>query len=95
MRERTYTTRYKLVRRLGPTNNPIQKMTLPSTVLPFINFDREKLTNGICSSCIQNRYPRTFLKIRAMSISCTSAESKKVTKVAALRPKWNVEIELW
>lgn len=90
-----YKTRYKLVKKLGPTNNPIQNITLPKITRPFINFDLDKLTSGICTNCAQKRYPRTFLNITAMHISCTSALRRKVTKVAALRLRWKVEMELW
>ena len=87
--------KYKLVKKLGPTNNPSQKITFPNTVLPFNSFVLESVTSGICSSCIVNKYPLTFLNKIAIHNSCTSAESKKVTNVAALRDKWKVLMLLW
>ena len=87
--------KYKLVKKLGPTNNPSQKITLPSTVLPFSSFVLESVTSGICSNCIVNKYPLTFLNRIAMHSSCTRAESKNVTNVAALRERWKVLMLLW
>ena len=42
-----YITRYKLVKKLGPTNSPIQNTTFPKITLSRIAFDREKATSGI------------------------------------------------
>ena len=61
--------RYKLVKKLGPTNKPSQKMTFPNTVLPFNSLVLDKVTNGICSSCMVKRYPLTFLNKIAMQSS--------------------------
>ena len=85
--------RYKLVKKLGPTNRPNQNTTLPRTVLPFSSLLLDTATSGICSNCIQNKYPLTFLNITAMHISCTSAESKNVTKVAAFLLRWKLEMD--
>lgn len=90
-----YIIKYKLVKKLGPTNKPNQKITFPSTVLPFNSFVLLSVTNGICNSCMVNRYPLTFLNRIAMQSSCTSALSKKVTNVAAFRLRWNVEMLEW
>jgi len=88
-------TRYILVRKLGPMNRPIQKMVFPSTALPFSNLLLDKVTRGICINCAQNRYPLTFLNMTAMHNSCTSAESKNVTNVAAFLLRWKLEIDEW
>jgi hypothetical protein len=61
--------KYKLVKKLGPTNNPNQKITFPSTVLPLSSFVLESVTSGICSNCIVKRYPLTFLNKIAMQSS--------------------------
>lgn len=87
--------RYRLVKKLGPTKSPNQKITFPSTVLPFINFVRLNVTSGICSNCIVNKYPLTFLNSTAIANSCTNALNKNVTNVAAFRLKWNVDIDEW
>lgn len=90
-----YTTKYNAVNKLGPTNNPNQKIVFPNTTLPLMTLLLLRLTSGNCASCIQNKYPRTFLNMTAMHISCTRADSRKVTKVAACRLRWKVEMEEW
>jgi len=53
--ERNQMIRYRLVSTLGPINRPSQKIVLPRTTRPFMNFERPKETSGICMSCMAKR----------------------------------------
>lgn len=81
--------------RLGPINNPNQKMMFPNVSLPLIHLVFMNAASGSCVNWNVKRYPLTLWKMQNMRTSWTIALSRNVKNVACILDRWKNDMDEW